>query len=222
MTISELETALGEAVERQKRAIKALASKHKGGETEEARAALEAVLAAERALAGAKGEQYAVPIDLPEWDVGAPMPHLLQNDYRTFLFFYLRETDLKSEGDSPLVRQPNRSESEGFAVFTFERCLCTKMGTPNDEVLHGHPLYGKGLAGYRAMVVHNSNWLKELEAINAVHDQYRPESWRELNHYILPFHDCTFECVARGVKAETHLKSFVELLAEICIRLNAT
>lgn len=213
MTIPDLETTLREAFERQSRAIKALALKHTGREKEEFSAALEAFLKAQRALAAAKGEQYAVPIDVPAWDVGAPMPHLLQNDYRTFLFFYLHETNLKSEG--------YYSKSERLAVSIFEGCICTKMGTPNDEVLHGHPLYGKGLEGYRAMVIENSIWLKELEAINAVHRQYNPASWSELKHYVFPFHDCTFECVAQKLKVETHETSFAVLLSETCLRLNA-
>ena len=56
MTISELETGLKEAQERHRRAIDALAPKHKGGEMEEFRAASDAVLIAERTLAAAKGE----------------------------------------------------------------------------------------------------------------------------------------------------------------------
>ena len=92
MTLAELETTLQEARERQRRAIKALAPKHQGGEVEEFRAATAAVLDAERALAAAKGEQYAVEIPFPvSWDTGAPLPHLLQSDYRTFLVFFLRE-----------------------------------------------------------------------------------------------------------------------------------
>lgn len=54
-------------------------------------AARAAVLQAERNLAAAKGEQYAVPIEFPvSWDTGAPLPHLLQNDHRTILTFFLR------------------------------------------------------------------------------------------------------------------------------------
>jgi hypothetical protein len=93
------------------------------------------------------------------------------------------------------------------------------MGTPNEEVLRGHPLNGKGLAGHEVMLVKNSTWLKELEAINAVHSYYKAESWRDLKHYILPFHDCTFECVARGFKVETVYMPLSELLSEICKRL---
>jgi hypothetical protein len=89
-----------------------------------------------------------------------------------------------------LVRDPNSNASEKPAVVEFERCVCTKMGTPNDEVLHGHPLNGKGLAGYQPMAIENSICLKELESINAIHSCYKA-AWSDLNHYILPFHDCT-------------------------------
>jgi hypothetical protein len=111
------------------------------------------------------------------------------------------------------------SLSEKLALVEFERCLCTKMGTPNDEVLHGHRLHGKGLAGYEAMAVENSTWLKELEKINSVHDAYKPESWRGLKHYILPFHDSTFECVARGFNVETFQTPLSDLLSDVCKRL---
>jgi hypothetical protein len=211
MSISELETALQKALERQEKALKALAPKHKGGEQEEYSSAFEAVLQAERALAAAKGEEYAVAIDFPvSWCTGAPLPHLLQSDNRTFLVFFLPNTDPDWDGSWVNVRNPNSPVAEKLAVVEFERCACTKMGTPNDEVFHGHPLHGKGLAGYRALAVENSSWLKELEAINAVHSCYDPKSWRELKHYILPFHDSTFECVARSFKVEDICQRLVQ------------
>ena len=220
MKIPELETALREAQERASRAAKALAPKHRGGEVEELTAARDAVLQAERHLAAAKGEPYAVPVEFPvSWDTGAPLPYLLRNDHRTFLTFFLRDIDPNWDGSYVSVRDPNSNLSEKLAVVEFERCICTKMGTPNDEVLHGHPLSGKGLAGYQPMAVKNSMWLKELEAINAVHSCYKATVWRDLSHYILPFHDCTFECVARGFKVEAFQMPLPELLAEVCNRL---
>lgn len=93
------------------------------------------------------------------------------------------------------------------------------MGSPNDEVLHGHPLYGKGLEGYRPMRVENSAWLAELQRINSVHDGYAPERWRRLSHYFFGFHDSTFECVAESVGVELHESSLPEVLAKVCERL---
>jgi hypothetical protein len=108
--------------------------------------------------------------------------------------------------------------AQKLAVVEFQRCICTKMGTPNDEVFHGHPLHGKGFAGYLALAVENSNWLKELEAINAVHSNYKSEPWRELKHYILPFHDSTFECVARSFIVETYQTNLPQLLTDFSQR----
>ena len=83
MSLRELEEQLSAARERLERAARALAPKHKGGEWEEFWAAHDAVLRLERELAAAKGEEHAVPINLPvKWDAGAPLPHLLRNDYR--------------------------------------------------------------------------------------------------------------------------------------------
>jgi hypothetical protein len=187
---------------------------------EELDAARDAVLQAERNLAAAKSEPYAVPIEFPVfWDTGAPLPYLLKNDDQTFLTFFVRKIDPDWDGAYVTVRRPNSNLGEKLAVVEFERCVCTKMGTPNDEVLHGHPLDGKGLEGYQPMLVKNSLWLKELETINSVHSCYRAEVWRDLNHYILPFHDCMFECVARGFKVEQFEMPLPGLLAEICKRL---
>jgi len=152
------------------------------------------------------------------WDVGAPLPHLLENDDRTFLVFLLREINPNWNG-IPEIRYAGSTQAQKLAVVEVQGCVCTKMGGPNDEVWGGHPLYGKGFEGDRALAVENSNWAKELEAINSVHRGYKPEFWRGLRHYILPFHDSMFECVARGFKVETRETNIPELLSEICQRL---
>jgi hypothetical protein len=212
MSIPELESALRQARER--------VSKSRVTSLEDLNAARNAALQAERNLAAKSNEPYAVPIEFPvSWDVGAPLPYLLQNDYQTFLIFFVPDIDPDWDGSYVSVRHPGSNNCAKLAVVDFERCVCTKMGTPNDEVLHGHPLNGKGLEGYQAMSVKNSTWLKELEAINSVHSHYKPETWRGLTHYIFPFHDCTFECVARGFKVEEHQVPLPELLSDICKRL---
>jgi hypothetical protein len=169
----------------------------------EARAKL---LEAERALAAARNEEYAEPIDFPvQWDVGAPMPHVVMNDYRCFLAFYLHE--------------PESEASESLALVEFERCISAKLGAPNDEVLKGHPLYGRGADWYTAQRVRNSRWLAEIEKISSVHSQYRPETWRSLTHFIFWFHDTTFECIANSFKIERRSTSMPELLAEMTRRV---
>ena len=168
------------------------------------------ILSLERKLAAERIEEFAETIDFPvKWDIGAPMPHLLANGYRTFLLFYLK--DSYSEG----------SRTESVALVQFHRCLSAKLGDPNEEVFHGHPLEGKGLEPYTAQIVRNSKWIHELEAINKVHSPYNPEFWRSLNHYILWFHDDTFECVAKSYEVEVFQKSMDEVFGEAAKRILA-
>lgn len=202
--MTDLEQALAAAKERYAAASKALRPKHAGGEWDEYHAAVAAMYEAERALAAARDEEYAVPAEFPvRWDIGAPLPHLVVNDHRAFLVFYLR---------SPDARPP-------LALVEFHRCISARLGGPNDEVFEGHPLSGRGLAPYTAQLVRNSRWVAELEAINRVHRGYRAEYWTDRKHYVLWFHDSTFECIAESFTVEEHACSMRELLAIACGRL---
>jgi hypothetical protein len=59
----------------------------------------------------------------------------------------------------------------------------------------------------------------ELEAINKIHNNYDPEYWQALKHYVFWFHDSTFECVANSYQVEVLYESMSNVLAEICKRL---
>ncbi|MBS0384634.1 MAG: hypothetical protein JSS00_04715 [Proteobacteria bacterium] len=193
--------------------MKALAPKHKGGEVEEFQAAGQAVLLLERELSAVKGEQYAVPLAFPvTWDIGAPLPHLLKSDYQCFVIFYVAASDPQWDGRTAKVVDPANAAPVPLALVEFERCMSAKMGSPNDEVFHGHPLYKKGQEAYTAQEVVNSKWLAELEAINSVHSGYSPALWRDLHHYVFWFHDSTFECIAKSFEVELSNVSFGALL----------
>jgi hypothetical protein len=222
MSIREIEERLSAARERLAQATRAMAPRHQGGEWEEYWAAHGAVLLLERELAAARGEEHAAPIEFPvNWDAGAPLPHLLRNDYRCFLTFYVREHDPGWDGSRVTVKDPGSGGKESLALVEFSRCVSAKLGSPNDEVLDGHPLSGKGLDAYTAQRVVNSRWLAEVEAVNSVHRCYDPTWWRKLNHYVLWFHDTTFECVAESFKVELYRESMADLLARVCGRLLA-
>jgi hypothetical protein len=220
VNIADITKKLSAAKERVRRARKALAPKHKGGEMEEFRAARAELLCVERELATAKGEQYAVTIDFPvQWDTGAPSPHVIANEYKTFLIFLLNVPDPNWDGTYVTVKDPGANQAESLALVDFEHCSSFKLGSPNDEVFSGHPLHGKGMEGYRAQEVVNSRWLQELENINKVHPHYNPNSWLGRHHYVLWFHDSTFECIARSYKVEVFNESFPELVARANKRL---
>jgi hypothetical protein len=222
MSIREIERRLSAAQERLQRAAKALALRHQGGEREEYWAAHDALLRLERELAAAKGEEHAVPLDFPvKCDAGAPLPYLFRNVSRAFLTFYVHEHDPGWDGTYVAVKDLGSEGAESLALVEFVGCVSVRLGSPNDEVFHGHPLHGKGLDGYTAQWVVNSRWLAELEAINKVHHCYNPGRWRRLNHYAFWFHDTTFECVAESYKVELCRESMADLLARACKRLLA-
>jgi hypothetical protein len=217
VTIRELEATLEKARERHRKLLENGTLK---ASLQELTASGEFVLQAERALAAAKNEEYAAPLDFPvRWDTGAPLPHLLQSDDRTFVFFLLPDHESVANEKWLQISTADATYGELIGLVEFEHCRCSKMGEPNDEVLHGHPLYGKGLSFYGAFSVENSNWIKELEAINSVHSQYKQEAWKNLKHLILCFHDSTFECVARGFRVEKWKASIPAMLVEVCRRL---
>lgn len=187
-----------------------------GGGTEawaEYREANQEVRRAERLVAASKGEEYAEPFRLPvKWDRGAPLPQLVRNDYRALLTFVVSMPDPDWDGTYIQIKSPKSEAAECLALVEFESCRSAKLGTPNDEVLSGHPLSGKGLHSYTAQRVVNSRWIKELQQINSVHRGYRASDWQELNHFVFWFHDSTFECVAKSFRVEVHELSFSEML----------
>jgi hypothetical protein len=163
VSLCEIEKRLSAARERLERAAKALAPRHRGGEWEEYWAAHDAVLRLERKLAAAKGAEHAVPINFPvKWDAGAPLPHLLRSDTRCFLTFYVREHDPGWDDTYVTVKDPGDGSVESLALVEFVGCVSAKLGSPNDEVFEGHPLYGRGLDGYTAQRVVNSRWLEAV------------------------------------------------------------
>ncbi len=217
--IRDLEDRLHSANERLQRATKALAPKHRGGEWQEFDEAYQVVLSLERELAAAKGEEYAIPCDFPvKWDRGAPLPQLIVNEHRAFLAFRVSEPDPAWDGSYITTKSSSDGLLQSLALVEFERCVSAKLGSPNDEVFNGHPLFGKGIQGYTAQRVCNSRWLREIETINSVHFMYRPEFWRDLKHFIFWFHDSTYECIARSYKVETHRVSMKDLLGMMAQR----
>jgi hypothetical protein len=105
----------------------------------------------------------------------------------------------------------------GTALIEFEGCLLTKFGYPNDEAQPGHPLYKnieKAGGCYDAYEVKNSYWVKEVETQNKVSF---PEFSINKRHFIIFFHDSSFECLANDIKVqviEKPYKNSWELITE--------
>jgi hypothetical protein len=175
------------------------------------------VLAAERALAASRGLEYAVPLEgLPPADDGAPLPHMMAAGGRVILAYYVSEPGPQRDGTYVGVIDPADGSVTSLAVVEFSGYLAVRTGMPNDEALHGHPLYGRGLEFYSMHLVVNSSWIAEMERINSVHRRHRGGWHQRLKHYLFTFHDEVFECVAESHHARrehTSMRALLERLA---------
>ena len=80
------------------------------------------------------------------------------------------------------------------------KCIMATLGRARDSIL------------IQAQEVIHSLWLAEIEAINSVHRCYDASSWNSLHHYVLWFHDSTFECIAESFAIELHSESLTKIL----------
>ena len=115
--------------------------------------------------------------DWPRPEAGAPVPRIYTDESSFVLQYYTSEDEI--------------------AVITFPIVHVFKFGSPNDESLNGHVLYGKGLKFYSVHKVENSSWLLELERQNSMHRQHDSKLFlKNKQHYIFTFHDSTLELIA--------------------------
>jgi hypothetical protein len=136
------------------------------------------------------GADTVVPLaELPESDVGAPMPALAAAEHHLEVGYIARSKD---------------DHGAKIAVVRFARPYAHFFGPPNDEAFGGHPLAARGLEPYGAFRIDNSSWIRRLERMNSVHEHHRPEAFAELTHFVLTFHDTTFECVAGSFEFDLH------------------
>lgn len=85
---------------------------------------------------------------------------------------------------------------EQFAVVVFPVWSAVKDGGPNDEALHGHPLYNLGLRHYSIHKIHQSPWLQQLETQNAVHPSHsRAAFLLGKVHYLFALKEQVIECI---------------------------
>jgi hypothetical protein len=107
----------------------------------------------------------------------------------------------------PNVSEPVIVQSEGACyllywdrenkrtALEFSRCSVGKYGYPNDETLAGHRLHEKGLGPYGIFEVIESAWIAKLKKGNeVVFSDFK--SFEGKRHFVITFHDSTFECIA--------------------------
>jgi hypothetical protein len=159
---------------------------------------------------------------LPKSSPGAPCPVVISDESRLFVAYYVHRVEPGWDDTSVRIVGPD-TKGERVAVVTFASYYAYyayMFGPPNDEAFHGHPLASRGLGPYRGYVVEESSWVRRLERLNSVHSNHSPEAFKTLVHYVLAFHDSTFECVSSSVPtAEVRSASMRAVAAEVGQRL---
>lgn len=177
------------------------ANREHGRDSPRAKAQRQRQLGLERSTAAEMGLPYAERIDLDvRWNAGTPRPVLLSG-LRTFVVFHLSARDPLSGGANP--RGPDPQADHGIGVVEFKRMTSVKIGSPNDEVLRGHPLWGSGLEFCSAHEVKNSPWITELMQVDRAGEHFDESRWTGRRHFVLTFHDESLECIAKWTITRT-------------------
>jgi len=111
--------------------------------------------------------------------------------------YFVQNVDPAWDGTWARMVWPD-TRGEPAAVVMFSMAKASMFGPPNDEAFGGHPLASRGLRPYGAFEVLDSSWIRVLERMNSVHPSHLPEHYSAFRHFVLSFHDTTFECVATG------------------------
>jgi hypothetical protein len=135
-------------------------------------------------------------------DPGTPMPLLAQGSSDLVLVFRA-QTGPGGEAKAGVVEA--------------SMCLVSQFGYPNDEALSGHPLWGHGLGFYGIHEVLDSSRVARFEAQN--HVAFPGLTPPPKRHFIITFHDETFECLADDLTARiasgSPKEEFTRLVSDI-------
>lgn len=153
----------------------------------------------------------------PQSSAGAPLPVVLADEHQVFVVYRVEQHDPHWDGTT--ARLVDVDSGGSVVIARFVGAWSTQFGAPNDEALHGHPLFNRGLRPYGAFSVQPSSWKAELAARNAVHENHSPGYFETLTHYVLTFHDSTFECLASSVEFEVSTGSVGDVAGRATTRL---
>lgn len=154
--------------------------------------------------------------DVPSPDPGAPLPIVHASENGLQIAFYVAEGDshwksshakLWSDSDELVVE-------DCVAIVTCHGNYAHAFGPPNDEAFSGHPLSERGLHPYGVFEVKDSSWIRAFEQMNSVHEAHSPEAFSQYRHFVISFHDSTFECVGHSLTFEVYNGDVSEIFLE--------
>lgn len=127
--------------------------------------------------------------DVPQSNVGAPLPIILSDERSTILLFYLEGSHVNSNDESPRSVSQESSDMNVCAI-SFLGSYDQRFGPPDENEIYFHPMASIGLEPYSAFELAPSEWADKMTFTN------------DLRHYIFTFHDSTFEILARSYSIE--------------------
>ena len=93
---------------------------------------------------------------------------------------------------------------DAVALVDFSGLEAQYFGPPHVDAVDRHPLHSRGVDIYGAFEVHDSSWIRELQQIAGRRIDGR--------HFILTFHDTTFECIAHRFTTSMHTGHPAEII----------
>lgn len=133
--------------------------------------------------------------DIPHPSVDAPRPIIVAGEDHLFVLYLLQSVPEGWYDTWVKIISPD-AHGEPFALIVFHHPLLYCRGIPDDEALHGHPLYKRGLRPNGAFEIQNSSWQEVLMKMSPLQAAHRSESYHRYRHFVLAFQDTTFECLA--------------------------
>jgi len=133
---------------------------------------------------------------------------LLQSEYSSYLTF-----NAQKETDKPSPYGGFYTTEAGTAIVEFPGCLISKFGYPNDEAASGIPKYKEIEIVYAICEVVDSDWIKELKQVNSY--TFPNTSYSSFRHFLIFFHDSTFECIAKEIKLKISEDPYIEIISEL-------
>lgn len=155
--------------------------------------------------------------DIPPGDSGAPCPLVLLEEGATTVVYFCPNPPPGWDGSTATMRGSDAA-GEPAAIVRFVGTRATSFGAPNDEAFAGHPLAARGLHPYGAFEVLHSSWIRALERMDRVHPGHTAGMFAAYRHFVLAFHDTTFECVARSYACERSTGPLTALVAREALR----
>jgi|WetSurMetagenome_2_1015567.scaffolds.fasta_scaffold147713_2 hypothetical protein len=135
-------------------------------------------------------------LDVPQSSFGAPLPLVLATETQLSIAYFVETPVPGWDGTWVQVASYDRGD-EPAAIVTFKGVKAALFGPPNDEAFAGHPLAARGLTASAAFEVEHSSWIRAITRMNEVHPLHHPSRFEGLHHFVLSFHDSTFEVIAR-------------------------